>query len=174
MAKEPFLETARLVLRPITIADADDVFSWTSDERVTKFMRYVRHESVKTVKEWIDSLESLPEDNLNWGFLLKETGNLIGSGGIVYNDKLNAWALGYNISYDYWNRGYATEAAKCMINYAYKELNARDFVCEHAVENPASGRVIEKCGLKFSNFDEYSKFDGSQTFKAKVYKMHLD
>lgn len=40
MAKEPILETERLILRPITLDDAEACFSWNSDERVTKFMSY--------------------------------------------------------------------------------------------------------------------------------------
>lgn len=51
--------------------------------------------------------------------------------------------------------------------------DAKDFVAEHALENYASGRVIEKCGLVFDRYSEYTKFDGSKTFKAKVYKMTL-
>ena len=44
----------------------------------------------------------------------------------------------------------------------------------HAVDNPASGRVLEKCGLRFHHYGEYSKFDGSKTFKAKFYNAHLE
>jgi len=57
-----------------------------------------------------------------------------------------------------------------MIKFAHEIFNARCFCSNHAIDNPASGRVMEKCGLKFEHYGEYSKFDGTQTFKAKFYK----
>ncbi len=172
--KEPVLETERLILRPLTIKDAEDVFKWASDERVAKYMIYPRHENIETTIAWLESLKDLPDNNFNWGFFLKDRGILIGSGGIYYKEDKKAWSFGYNFHHDFWGKGYATEASKAMIDYAYKEQDARDFISEHAVENPRSGRVIEKCGLKFSHFEDYTKLDGSVTFKAKCYSMHLD
>ena len=49
----------------------------------------------------------------------------------------------------------------------------KDFTASHAVDNPASGRVMEKCGLKFESFSEHSKRDGSVTYKVKNYRMHI-
>lgn len=172
--KQPVLETERLILRQLTINDAEDVFKWTNDERVTKYMIYPTHENIETTIVWLESLMDLPDNNFNWGFVLKDNNRLIGSGGIRYYKPENAWSFGYNISYDCWNKGYTTEVTKRMIEFAYKECGARDFISEHAIDNPASGRVMEKCGLSFSHYIEYSKFDGSQTFKGKFYKMHLD
>ncbi|MDE5937151.1 MAG: GNAT family N-acetyltransferase, partial [Ruminococcus sp.] len=60
------------------------------------------------------------------------------------------------------------------IKYVYNKNNAREFVSEHAVDNPASGRVMEKCGLTFEGYSKYAKFDGSRTFKCKVYRMKLN
>lgn len=172
--KEQILETKRFILRPLTIDDAEDVFSWASDERVAKFMIYPKHENIEVTKAWLSSLADSDEKSFDWGFVLKENGRLIGSGGVYWKDEHDAWSFGYNIAYDYWNKGYTTEIAKRMIKYAYDNLNARDFISEHAVDNPASGRVMEKCGMKFSHMGEYSKFDRSATFKAKFYKMHLE
>lgn len=71
--------------------------------------------------------------------------------------------------YDCWGNGYATEAAKAMIKYAAEIFGARKFCSSHAVENPASGRVMEKCGLKFEKYGTYSKIDGSAEFRSKIY-----
>ena len=172
--KIPILETERLILRPLNIDDAESVYKWASDERVAKYMIYSRHKSIDDTKKFIASLENLPDNSYEWGFLLKDTAKLIGSGGIRYVEKEKAWSFGYNIRYDCWNKGYTTEAAKCMINFAYSKCGARDFISEHAIDNPASGRVMEKCGLKFSHFGAYTKADGSEIFKAKDYKMRLD
>lgn len=171
--KTPVLETERLILRPITPDDAEAAFVWLSDEKVNRFMPYNLYKNIDDVLSWINII--LPDSPAyNWGFVLKENNLLIGSGSIGYKEKHNAWNFGYNIRSDYWGNGYATEAAKRMIEFAYNELDARDFCATHAVDNPASGRVMEKCGLKFDDYREYSTFDGSQTFKAKFYKIHMD
>lgn len=170
--KIPVIETERLILSPLSVDDAENVFKWTGDERVARYMIYPRHENPEVTRAWISSLDTL-ENEYTWGFVRKSDNKLIGSGGIRFRTDENVWSFGYNLRYDCWGQGYATESAKRMIQYVCSEHNAREFVSEHAEENPASGRVIEKCGLKFEKFTEYSKFDGSQTFKAKFYRMKL-
>lgn len=168
----PVIKTDRLILRPLTVNDADDVFEWTGDERVTEYMIYPCHKNIGVTREWLCSLDSL-ENEYTWGFVRKSDGKLIGSGGIRFRTDENVWSFGYNLRYDCWGQGYATEASRRMIEYAYSENNAREFVSEHAVENTASGRVIEKCGLVFDGYSEYSKSDNSRTFKCKKYRMIL-
>lgn len=168
----PIIETERLILRPLTLNDADAVFEWTGDERVAEYMIYPCHRNIEVTREWLNSLDSL-ENEYTWGFVRKSDNKLIGSGGIRFRPEENVWSFGYNLRYDCWNHGYATEASKRMIEYVYSEHNAREFVAEHAVENTASGRVIEKCGLVFEEYSEYSKFNNSRTFRCKKYRMTL-
>jgi len=168
----PILETDRLILRPLTINDVQAVFEWTGDERVAKYMIYPCHKDIEVTKEWLSSLANL-ENEYTWGFELNKNHILIGSGGIRFRPDEECWSFGYNIRYDCWNNGYATEAVKKIIEYAYNECGARNFCAEHAIENIASGRVIEKCGLNFVGYSEYSKFDGSEVFKCKKYRMIL-
>lgn len=167
----PVLETERLILRPHTVEDASDVFEWTSDERVAEFMNYSRHESVDTSAEWLKSLET-PENEYTWGIVRKSDGKLIGSCSIRRRPDGVYWGFGYNLRYDCWNKGYATEAAKRMIEFVRKEHNAVKITAEHAVDNPASGRVMEKCGMHFVGYGEYSSFDGTRTYKSKVYELN--
>ena len=168
----PVLETDRLILKPLTVDDAEAVYVWVSDDRVTKYMPYQTYTSIDDVKKWIISLQCENETN-NFGLVLKDKNLLIGSGDIGFSSEKGAWDFGYNIRYDYWNCGFATEAAKGMMKFAYDKFKARDFSANHAIDNPASGRVMEKCGLMFHHFGEYSKFDGSKTFKAKYYKAYI-
>lgn len=170
--KIPVIETERLILRPLSVEDAENVFKWTGDERVARYMIYPRHENIEITKAWLGSLNAL-ENEYTWGFVRRSDGMLIGSGGIRHRIDENVWSFGYNLRSDCWGQGYATESAKRMIEYVYSEHNAREFVCEHAVENVASGRVIEKCGLVLEGYSEYSKFDGSRTFRCKKYRMKL-
>lgn len=169
----PIIETERLILRPHTVDDAKSVFEWTGDERVTEYMSYPCHKNIEVTREWLKSLVNL-ENEYTWGFVRKSDGMLIGSGGIRFRVDENVWSFGYNLRFDCWGNGYATEASKRMIEYVIAEHNASEFVAEHAVDNPASGRVIVKCGLVFDSYSEYKKLDGSKTFKCRVYRMKLD
>lgn len=63
---------------------------------------------------------------------------------------------------------------KAIISFAHNELGVNKICSNHAVDNPASGRVMEKCGLTFHHYGEYSKLDGSVTFKAKFYTMEIE
>lgn len=165
------IETERLVLRPLTINDAKDVFEWASDPVVNRFMPYNLYNNIEQVKEWINGIK---EDENHFGFELAETGKIIGSGDVGFDRENGAYGLGYNLNRAFWGRGFATEAAKAMIRWAYETVGARDFVACHAVQNPASGKVIQKCGFRFEKNGQYSRFDGSETFDAVYYSLHLD
>ena len=169
--KVPVIETERLILRPHTVEDAEAVFEWTSDERVAEFMNYNRHESVNTSLEWLKSLDTL-ENEYTWGIVRRQDGKLIGSCSIRLRPDGVFWSFGYNLRFDCWNMGYATEAAKRMIEFVRKEHNAGRITAEHAVDNPASGRVMEKCGMHFVRFGEYSSFDGTRKYRSKVYELN--
>lgn len=169
----PTIETERLILRPLTVDDAEAVFEWTGDERVAEYMIYPCHKDIEITKEWLNSLDSL-ENEYTWGFVRKSDGKLIGTGCIRFRADEKVWSFGYNLRFDCWGNGYATEASKRMIEYVIAEHNASEFDAEHAVDNPASGRVIVKCGLVFDSYSEYKKLDGSKTFKSKVYRMKLE
>lgn len=146
----PVLETERLILRPLSVADAQDIYDrWTSDPVVTKYMRYFTHESVEDTKQWLLATEENNKSDkiYDWGFWLKDGNYLFGSGGLVYHEEEKVFELGYNIMHRYWNQGYTTEASKAILEFAVKELGQTEFVAKHAVENPASGAVMKKCGL---------------------------
>ena len=169
MKKE--IETERLFLRPLTIEDAQDIFAWVGDPIVNRYMPYSVYHDVEQVKEYIASIQ---EEANEFAFCLKGTGKVIGAGGISFVPERNAYDLGYNFNRNYWGKGYATEAAKALIRWAYDELGARDFSANHVTANTASGNVLKKCGFRFDHYGQYSRFDGSETFDASFYIMHLD
>lgn len=164
------IDTERLILRPLTLEDAEDVFEWVGDPIVNKYMPYTLYQNVGQVEQWIASIQE--EDN-EFAFCLKDTQKVIGAGSITYDPERKAYELGYNMNRAFWGKGYATEASKAMINWAYDKLQARDFVANHANANAASGNVIKKCGFEFERYGQYSRFDGSETFEASFYRMHI-
>ena len=174
MSKEPILETERLILRPIALEDAEACFSWNSDERVARFMSYPRLTDISQTIEWIKST-LVDETEWNWAFVLKEENRVIGTGSIGPNAQMKGyWGMGYNLHYDYWHKGYCTEAMKAIVDFVHNTLGVNKICSDHAIDNPRSGKVMEKCGLKFHHYGEYSKIDGSETFKAKFYTLEYD
>jgi ribosomal-protein-alanine N-acetyltransferase len=73
----------------------------------------------------------------------------------------------------YWNQGYTTEAAKAILEFAHLKLGECEFIACHAIENTASGRVMEKCGFKYENNEVHTKFDGITSYETKRYKLVL-
>lgn len=167
------IKTERLLLRPLVVADAGQVFEWVSDERVSRYMVYTTYTSIGQVKEWLKFVEK-DISTYNFGFERLSDGKLIGSGDIGldrgFSDNGEYWGFGYNLRYDCWGNGYATEAAIAMIEYARKNFGVTHFVASHAEPNYASGRVIEKCGLKFVKYGEWKKLDGSCKMKSMIYE----
>lgn len=160
------ITTDRLILRQLTLDDAEAAFEWTGDERVAKYMIYSTHESVETTKEWLRSIK--PSENV-FGFVRKSDNKLIGSGGIRLLED-GFWEFGYNFRFDCWGMCYATEASKAMIDHVRSKFGDVPLRAECAAENTASAHVIEKCGLVFKGFGEYTSYDGLKTFKAKIYE----
>ncbi|MCH5323757.1 MAG: GNAT family N-acetyltransferase [Eubacterium sp.] len=171
------IETERLILRPITVADAEAAFEWVGDERVTKYMPYFTYTSIEQVRQWLKRVEQ-ETHTYNFGFERKSDGLLIGSGDIGVEKKPYSnndyWCFGYNIRYDCWNQGYTTEATKGMMKYVYEHFGARYFYADHAEQNKASGRVMEKCGLHFVRYGEVSKLDGSGKMRSMEYEGEYD
>ena len=166
------LETDRLRLRPLAPGDAQAAFAWLGDPEVNRFMPYALYTSAEQAREWLESLAESDDPTLEFGFVRKSDGLLIGSGGIGPNEE-GVWEVGYNLRRDCWGQGYASEAARAMIRFAHDSLGAREFGGNCAAANPASGRVLEKCGMRFDHLGEYARFDGSEVFPAKFYRMTL-
>jgi len=164
------IETERLILRRLTMEDAQDVFEWASDPVVNRYMPYPLHKSIHQAEEWIRSLKEKNE----FCFCIKDTGKVIGSGSVTFNAEYKAYEIGYNLNRQFWGCGYATEAARAMIQWAYQNLGARNFFARHANENMASKNVIMKCGFQFDQYGKLPRYDGSEIFEASYYTLHLE
>lgn len=162
-----FIQTSRLFLMPLDISDANDAFKWCGDEEVTKFLRYTTYTNADDVAKWI------AESGHNcFGIFLRDNGQLIGCGDSS-KTKSGVFELGYNLAKAYWGNGYGTEASQAMLAYRVAQ-GVTDFVCEHAVDNMRSGRVIQKCGFTNPKDSSYTCFDGIRTFNSLKYTLHID
>ena len=167
------IETERLILRPLSVKDVDDVFEWVADEDVARYMVYPTYKSKDDVKEWLESLQIF-DGEYHFGYVRKEDNKLIGSGSIGPDrNREGFWGFGYNFRKDCWGKGYATEATKAMIEFAHEQFGITNFSSAHVEQNKASGRVMEKCGLHFARYGEFEKLDGTCRSRSMEYEGQL-
>ncbi len=146
------IETNRLVLRPFRPDDAEDMFrNWASDPEVTRFLTWPAHASVEVSRTVLDSWISRYENGnfFNWAIEWKETGAVIGNISVVHlNEKTEAADIGYCLGRAFWGRGIMPEALRAVMDYLFDTVGVRRVAACHDVNNPRSGRVMRKAGLK--------------------------
>ncbi|MCL2863878.1 MAG: GNAT family N-acetyltransferase [Methanimicrococcus sp.] len=176
------LETERLTLRPLTLADAETAFhGWTGDPEVAEYVSWLPHRSIDDAIKWLSEIEWKTDSKGNiiqsdcyiWGFVLKETGELFGSGGLIWEEDWQLFQVGYNIMKSHWNRGYATEAMKEILAFAAAHLGIKKVAGGHAKENHASAKVLEKLGFVYDRDDITPHVDGVLFFDSKEYYLEL-
>ena len=146
------LETRRLFLRPINHADADAIYSMRSDPDVMRFIREPQKRS--ETESWIRLISSRWEkENLGFCAIIeKQSGVFLGWCGIWILPETGEIELGYAIAKQFWNQGFATEAASVFLRYAFEVLNAERVIAVTEPDNLASRRVMEKLGMRFAEF----------------------
>ena len=145
------LETARLVLRVRTVADAEDIFDHASRPEVAYPAGFP---PVKTLEDEVYYLEHiLPERNqkenlpAGYGIVVKGTDKVIGSVDFNHRHADDVLELGYTLHPDYWGRGYVPEAARALIDLAFKDLGLHKIGLTCFGYNVQSQRVAEKLGF---------------------------
>jgi RimJ/RimL family protein N-acetyltransferase len=143
------LETPRLLLRKFTPQDVDALLSVLGDPVVMEF--YPAPLDRKRVVEWITrNLARYERDGHGlWAMVLKDTGELIGDCGCILQEVegRNQVEVGYQVRRDLWGRGYATEAARACMIYAFGQLGANRVISMIRPPNLRSRRVAERNGL---------------------------
>ncbi len=152
MRTAPPLLTERLVLRSLTLEDATDVQHLVGDRDIALMTVAIPHPYEDGMaEEWIRaSSERFEKDEaLNFAITLSADKNLIGVIGLELEQEHQRGELGYWIGKPYWNLGYATEAAKAVVAYSFQVLKLNRIYAFHFTRNPASGRVLEKIGMRY-------------------------
>ena len=146
------LETHRLILRRYRIEDAEDMFNnWASDPEVTKFLTWPTHSNVEVTRMLLNNWISRYDDGgyFNWAIEWKETGSVIGNIAVVkLNEQTEAADMGYCMSRAFWGRGIMPEALRAVMDYLFDTVGMSRIAACHDVNNPKSGRVMEKAGMK--------------------------
>ncbi|SHM20921.1 GNAT family N-acetyltransferase [Flavobacterium saccharophilum] len=156
------IETERLLLREFELSDIEGMFELDSNPNVHTF---VGKKPVTTIEESIAMIENIQQQYKDfgigrWAVILKETNEFLGWSGIKFitneiNNHKDFYEIGYRFIEKHWGKGYATEAGKVFVDYAFNELKA-DALYAYADEgNENSRRILEKLGLKYTNSFEY-------------------
>ena len=158
LAKHPIIETERLVLRPVTLDDAEAMFEYASNQENTRYT-FPTNQSLEETKNNIAQFY-LANPLGRWGIELKGTGEFIGTIDLHKMDTvLKKAAIGYIINQKYWNQGLTTETNRAVIELAFEKIGMNKLTALHDKDNPASGKVMEKSGMRFSHEESYARMD---------------
>jgi len=149
------LETERLILRKSTKSDAPDILEYASDEETVKFLEWP---GAKTVDEVLSGIINFHWSNPGvWAIELKESQKCIGTIDIRVEPAHDKCGLGYVLNRGYWNEGYMTEALIAVLALCFDKLDLNRVEAVHYAGNESSGKVMEKCGMKFEGVSEQAK-----------------
>ncbi|QTD40607.1 GNAT family N-acetyltransferase [Sporosarcina sp. Te-1] len=146
------IQTERLVLRKMKVSDSACLFDIWSDPDVTKFMNINSFTDENQAIEMIEILDKLSLENkaIRYSIIELESNSIIGSCGYNSLDFSNAKAeIGYDISKNYWGKGYATEAVRSLVDYAFNTLKFNRIEAKVQPENKNSIKVLQKLNFTF-------------------------
>ena len=145
------IRTERLILRRFRQEDAQAMFdNWASDDEVTKYMTWSTHADLATsqwvVNDWVSSYEK--DDFYQWA--IEFEGQIIGSISVVdYREDIARATIGYCIGRKWWHKGIMSETLKAVMDYLFDEIGFNRIEACHDPNNPNSGKVMAKCGMKY-------------------------
>jgi ribosomal-protein-alanine N-acetyltransferase len=147
------LETDRLILRRLTIDDADALFALYRDPEVRRYFPEgtLTFEETKEELEWIIDVYYGKYGFGLWATIHKATGAFIGRCGLLpwTIEQRSEVEVAYLLAQAYWGQGLATEAAQGIVRYAFEQLQLSRLICLIDAENRASQRVATKIGMAF-------------------------
>lgn len=149
---ENILETNRLILRPICVDDALRINQLCNNKEIASMTAQIPYPcSLDDTKSWINLQAKACENGkeANFAIVIKKTNELIGVIGLEINKQNVRAELGYWIGKDFWNYGFASEAANKVSDYAFNTLKLHRLYASHIKENIASGRILQKIGMQY-------------------------
>ncbi|MBC7465855.1 MAG: GNAT family N-acetyltransferase [Bdellovibrio sp.] len=170
--RPPYLETERLILRPVKLSDAEAIFEYAKNPAVSEYILWEPHQSVEDSLSYIQDYifdyykKGVPEP---FGIALKENPEkLIGTVGCFVVSKVSkSMELAYALAENHWGQGLMTEAAVAVMDYCFKEFGLKRIQARCKVENIGSRRVMEKAGMTFEG-----TLKSAQFHRGRFWDMH--
>lgn len=148
----PKLTTQRLILRPFTLADVPEVAELSKVKEIAqRTLNLSSPYTEEMAKAWIEqhSPNFKEGKEVVFAIILQKLNRLCGAINLTINAEHNHAMLGYWLGKSYWGNGYCTEAGKAVLDYGFNVLKLNRIYANHIKSNPASGRVIQKLGMKY-------------------------
>ncbi len=155
------LETKRLILRPVTLNDAQDFFELDSNPNVHKYLGNNPVKSIDQSKAMIkDILAQYEKFGIGrFGVIEKITNKFLGWSGLKFERKVrkefNYYDLGYRLKEEFWGHGYATESAIASLKFGFKNLKLKEICAAADVNHIASNTILKKIGMQHSGTFTY-------------------
>ena len=147
------LETERLILRRFSPRDAEDMYrNWASDPEVTRFLTWPCHTSPEGTRALLEQWAEKYADGtyFNWAIEYRRSRQAIGSIAVgKLNEEIGSAELGYCIGREYWGQGILPEALTAVMHFLFADAGFNRISACHDVNNPRSGRVMEKAGMRY-------------------------
>ncbi|NGP45885.1 GNAT family N-acetyltransferase [Bacillaceae bacterium SIJ1] len=144
------INTERLTLVPISQAHADVLFTYWSDDEVTRYMNIVPMKKIDEARQMIEMLDQYADQGnaVRYALVLGD-GQVVGSVGLNAIDTLNDGAeIGYDVGKPYWRQGYGKEALNALINFAFDTLQVNRLEAKVIPDNMPSLALLEKLGFE--------------------------
>lgn len=173
MTEPPLLKTKRLILRPFTLADAPQVQRLAGDKDIAATTLHIPHPYEDGMaEEWISKHPGEFEkgEQITFAITHREEKYLIGAIGLSsISQEHETGEVGYWIGKPYWNQGYCTEATKAVLKYAFDVLRLNRIHARHFKRNPASGRVMQKAGMRHEgclrqHYKKWGNYEDSELY----------
>ncbi|HQQ94257.1 MAG TPA: GNAT family N-acetyltransferase [Bacteroidia bacterium] len=150
------LESPRLLLRAFESGDASNLYRMDALPEVHTYLGNKPMQSIQEAEQVIGFIQAQYRSNGigRWAAIEKSSGHFIGWAGLKYiteaeNNRVNFYDLGFRLHPHFWGKGYATEAGKISLAYAFNTLQTEEVIGTCHEQNLASRKALEKCGLRF-------------------------
>lgn len=150
------LQTKRLLLRPLDIADLETAYPYSTDPEITRYMMFYPHDDIEETRKFLENVSAdwKREKPENYEFAVMLGKTHIGSVTLyVLDEERKTGELAWMLAKEYHGQGYATEAARALLEYAVKTLKMTKIIAQCDIRNTASEHVMKKLGMQLLDAD---------------------
>ena len=170
------ITTNRLIIRPFVMSDSKRLYECCNDFELVKTTLGIPWPyTEKMAESWIPQKEEDAKNGVSYKYAIcmKDTpNNIIGCISLMGTNSLAKKAeLGYWVERKLWGKGIATEAANAMIDFGFNTLKLNSIYARFFDINPASGRVMEKCGMTYCEMLRQHEFRFDQYYNIKYFEI---
>lgn len=166
--------TERLLLRKMSRKDAFDMYEYSRNPEVTKYLTWDIHPSLEFTRNYLKYIEKQYKERkfYDWALVLRDNNKMIGTVGYTRFDIPSSSAeVGYVLNPDYWGMGLAAEALKAVIKFSFENLSLNRVEARYMSDNYSSRRVMEKCGMIYEGMARESMFVKNKYISVGTYSI---